>query len=295
MQDNNLWDVMDERLPTWNAPRVVAMRYWSAEDVARLIKLAEAQATTRQIAIELGRTPLAIRLTASRMGLALTAHEVRRSARRHARREGKAALAQVKTLRQRPRIVMTVDFDLTSLTRSERLQLAERLRVLQAAEDGVASVEETSPPVVASPPRRRLQIPAPYDPSAQTPKRLRERYAKREEKRASLGWMKPGRQEPEGAMAAKEVGARAGAVTARRRPERAREERATVRRGKLASDEGASGASVVGRELEALLRGPAVGVRAKDLEDGVRGVGGSRCASPSTGDGFRSRKLLGEA
>ncbi len=61
------------------------------------------------------------------MGLALAAHEVRRSSRRHAKGRGKVALGEVTRLRKRPRIVNTVDFYVTSPMRNERLQLAERL------------------------------------------------------------------------------------------------------------------------------------------------------------------------
>jgi len=188
MNDNNLWDDVERVFHGDVSPRVSKTRYWTDEDMARLVKLAEAQATTRQIALELRRSPLAVRLKASRMGLSLTAHEVRRSARRHAKRQGGAAMAELKSARRRPRIAMTVDFDLSSLTRHERSQLAERLRVMEMEEAGVAPAESTQPDAPISPRRRSLRVPEAYDPSKATSKRHRESNAKRAANRKSLGW-----------------------------------------------------------------------------------------------------------
>jgi hypothetical protein len=114
---NDWGDELDNAFVGREAPRVIEIRYRTDADIARLVKLAQAQATTRQIALELRRAPLAVRLKASRKGLKLAAHEVRRSAKRHAKRKGKAVVAEVTNLRQRSRIAMTVDFDLSSLTR----------------------------------------------------------------------------------------------------------------------------------------------------------------------------------
>jgi len=172
-----------------------ATSYWSADDIATLVRLAQAQATTRQIAIELGRTAQSIRLKASRMGLPLTAHEVRRSARRHAKRQGTAAVADAKSLRRRPRIAITVDFDLSSLTRHERRQLAERLRAMDEEEGGA---EHTSPPSieegasVTPTSGRRLRIPKPYNPSTATAARNRAASADRAANRGALGWTRQG-------------------------------------------------------------------------------------------------------
>ncbi len=275
MQHNNLWEEMEDRVPMWDAPRVIMMRYWSAQDMERLIKLARSQATTRQIAIELGRTALAVRLKASRMGLALTAHDVRRSAKRHAKRQGKAALAEMKKVRQRPRIVMTVDFDLTSLTRGERLQLAERLRALQAEEEGVAPVEAAREPVIPLP-RRRLRVPAPYDPSAETSKRLREQHARRSQHRVSLGWSTQARVEADG-----EGGAEQGAAIRERTPSpsrdksRSRPSTRTARNG--APNERDKPDDALGRAHAArLLSDPRVQARSRELEAAVRGRGSRR-------------------
>lgn len=191
MRRHNLRDDDEHAFPWGDTPRVEEFRYWSAADMATLVRLAEAQATTRQIALELGRTPLAVRLKASRMGLPLTAHEVRRSAKRHAKRQGKAAAAEVTTLRKRPRLAITVDFDLSTLTRHERRQLAERLREMEREEESVApggGAPEEAPPAAA---RRALRIPAPYDPSAATSARHEAANAERRANRASLGWTRP--------------------------------------------------------------------------------------------------------
>lgn len=158
--------------------------------MATLVRLAEAQATTRQIASEPGRTPLAVCLKSSRMGLPLTAHEVRRRAKRHAKRQGKAAAAEVTTFRKRPRVAITVDFDLSTLTRHER-QVAERLREMERAEEGVASGGDAPKEARPAAARRALRIPEPYDPSATTSARHEAANAERRANRASLGWTRP--------------------------------------------------------------------------------------------------------
>ncbi len=205
MRSNYLWRADELESPMGNAPRVIHIRYWTNDDIQRLVKLAAAQATTRQIALELGRSPLAVRLKASRMGLPLTAHEVRRSARRHAKRQGKAAVAEVKNLRQRPRVTITVDFDLSSLTRHERRQLAERLRVMAMEEQGVNP--ESAPPdeEFSAPRRRKLRIHREYDPSAATSARHREANARRHVNRESLGWNRSGAPMDEDAQLLAEV------------------------------------------------------------------------------------------
>lgn len=189
MRHNNLPFTVDAALRARDEGTRRVARYWSAADIAALVRLAEAQATTRQIALELGRTPLAIRLKASRMGLALTAHEVRRSAKRHAKRQGRVAEAETTRLRKRPRIAITVDFDLTTLTRAERQQLAERLRSLEMEEMEV--VPEGALNVPVEPPvrkRRKLKVPKPYNPSAATTEQNLNANAKRRQTRAALGW-----------------------------------------------------------------------------------------------------------
>jgi len=118
--------------------------YWSDEDIANLVRLAGIRASTVQIAIELGRTPKAIRNKASSMGLALTAYAAKRQARRRDREEGAAALNR--SHRKRRTLTVTVDFDISSLTRDERLALAARL-------------------LEAEPEERSLVIPKAYDPS----------------------------------------------------------------------------------------------------------------------------------
>jgi hypothetical protein len=143
---NDLGDELDNAFVGQEAPLVIEIRYRTVADIARLVKLAQAQTTTRQIALELRRTPLAVRPRASRMGLRLTEHEVRRSAKRHAKRKGKAAAAEVTNLRQRSRIAMTVDFDLSSLMRYERRQLAERLRQEDVEEGGGDASESRATP-----------------------------------------------------------------------------------------------------------------------------------------------------
>lgn len=187
MKGHDLYDAIQEGFD-WSPPgRVVEFRYWTAEDISTLVRLAEAQATTRQIALELGRTKLSVRVKASRMGLPLTGYEVRRSAKRHAKRQGSAAVADEKKLRKRPRIAITVDFDLSSLARHERLQLAERLRAMECEEGGVAPCGEVAPDAdIAT--RRPLRIPEPYDHSAATSARHRKSNANRKANRAALGW-----------------------------------------------------------------------------------------------------------
>jgi len=169
-----------------------AARYWSADDIAKLVRLADAQATTRQISLELGRSQLAVRLKASRMGLSLTGHEVRRSVRRQAKRQGRVAEAELTRLRKRACIAITVDFDLGALTRAERAQLAERLRVMEMEEmEVVAPGTAAPPPPAIDPPvlrRRKRKLATPYDPSAATAERNRAAAARRRETRAALGW-----------------------------------------------------------------------------------------------------------
>ncbi len=188
MRSKQLWSPDEYETSMGNRPRVVYIRYWTDDDIWRLVKLAEAQATTKQIALELDRSPLAVRLKASRMGLALTAHEVRRSARRHAKRKGKAAEVELRNLRQRPRIAMTVDFDLSSLTRHERRQLAERLRLMEMEEAGEGEAGARSNESPTAPKRRKLRIPREYDPSSATSARHAEAKARRKANRESLGW-----------------------------------------------------------------------------------------------------------
>ncbi len=188
MKGHDLYDAIQEGFD-WSPPgRVVEFRYWTAEDISTLVRLAEAQATTRQIALELGRTKLAVRVKASRMGLPLTGYEVRRSAKRHAKRQGSAAVADEKKLRQRPRIAITVDFDLSSLARHERLQLAERLRAMECEEGEVAPGGEAAPDAADIAARRPLRIPEPYDHSAATSARHRKSNEQRRANRATLGW-----------------------------------------------------------------------------------------------------------
>lgn len=192
MKGHDLYDAIEEGFD-WSPPgRVVVFRYWTAEDISTLVRLAEAQATTRQIALELGRSKLAVRVKASRMGLPLTGYEVRRSAKRHAKRLGSAAIADEKKLRKRPRIAITVDFDLSSLARHERLQLAERLRAMDGEEEGGDPGAEAAPDAgVAA--RRPLRIPEPYDHSAATSARHHKSNAQRSANRAALGWNRSAR------------------------------------------------------------------------------------------------------
>lgn len=187
MKGHDLYDAGNEAFD-WSPPgRVVEFRYWTAEDISTLVRLAEAQATTRQIALELGRSKLAVRVKASRMGLQLTGYEVRRSAKRHAKRLGSVAVVDEKKLRKRPRIAITVDFDLSSLARHERLQLAERLRAMEREEGDVAPSGEAAPDADVAP-RRPLRIPEPYDHSAATSARHHKSNAQRRANRATLGW-----------------------------------------------------------------------------------------------------------
>lgn len=189
MWHNNLPSKVEAALRARDEGKRTVPRYWSADDIAGLVRLAEAQATTRQIALELGRTPMAIRLKASRMGLALTAHEVRRSAKRHAKRQGRVAEAEATRLRKRPRIAITVDFDLSTLTRAERQQLAERLRTLEMEEMEIVPKGGLTVPVEAPVlKRRKLKVPKPYNPSAATTEQNLRANAKRRQTREALGW-----------------------------------------------------------------------------------------------------------
>lgn len=186
----HLRDEIEAGLEAREAKRRPPSRYWSADDIATLVRLAESQATTRQIAIELRRSTLAVRLKASRMGLALTAHEVRRSARRHARQRGETTPIHGRTLRTPPRIKVTVDFDLSTLSRAERLQLAARLHAMDMEETGATpQAAEAAGAELASRPRP-LRLHEPYDASAATSQRNTAANAKRAANRAALGWKK---------------------------------------------------------------------------------------------------------
>lgn len=163
-------------------------RYWSEDDIATLVRLAESRASTRQIAAELRRSSLAVRLKASRMGLPLTAHEVRRSAKRHARQRGETGPPQGRALRTPPRIKVTVDFDLSSLSRAERLQLAARLYTMDMEEGGATpqAAEAAAAEFIKRP--RPLRLHEPYDVSAATSRQNSAANAKRRANHAALGW-----------------------------------------------------------------------------------------------------------
>ncbi|MCC7324447.1 MAG: hypothetical protein IT358_11480, partial [Gemmatimonadaceae bacterium] len=109
MRYSRLRDEIEAGERAREARRRPVSRYWSEDDIATLVRLAESRASTRQIAAELRRSSLAVRLKASRMGLPLTAHEVRRSAKRHARQRGETVPPQGRALRTPPRIKVTVD------------------------------------------------------------------------------------------------------------------------------------------------------------------------------------------
>lgn len=165
--------------------------HWSDIEIALLVRLATARATTKQIAFELKRSEQAIRLKASRMGLSLTAHEVRRSARRHLKRQGGVMLAEAKSLRARPAIKATIDFDLSSLSRQERLQLIERLLQLERDELGDDSGESsriTRPGLCIECGRRALRVPKRYDASADRSAHNRRANTAHVESRERLGW-----------------------------------------------------------------------------------------------------------
>jgi hypothetical protein len=117
---------------------------WTQAHLDRLVKLAGRGASARQIGLELGRSPLSVRVKASRLGIALAGHEIRQGARRQARREGTAAVADLRETRRPATIKVTVDFDLSSLTRTERQALAERLAAIAEAEGEAARAPKES-------------------------------------------------------------------------------------------------------------------------------------------------------
>ncbi|MGQ0647246.1 MAG: hypothetical protein ACT4P7_06715 [Gemmatimonadaceae bacterium] len=143
-------------------PLRASRSYWSDAELQSLVRLARSQASTRQIAYELKRTPKAIRNKASSMGLALTANDARRAARRHAKAAGEVDAAT--TPRRRRTLKITVDFDISSLTLDERRALAARL-------------------LEQSPAERELVIPKAYDASAAA----LERHERRREQLAANG------------------------------------------------------------------------------------------------------------
>ncbi|MBK7831735.1 MAG: hypothetical protein IPJ56_05135 [Gemmatimonadetes bacterium] len=188
MRYSRLRDEIEAGERAREARRRPVSRYWSEDDIATLVRLAESRASTRQIAAELRRSSLAVRLKASRIGLPLTAHEVRRSAKRHARQRGETVPPQGRALRTPPRIKVTVDFDLSSLSRAERLQLAARLYAMHMEEGGATpqAAEAAAAEFINRP--RPLRLHEPYDASAATSRQNTAANAKRAANRAALGW-----------------------------------------------------------------------------------------------------------
>jgi hypothetical protein len=131
---------------TWNAgvaggkvvQRGRGRQVWTQEHLDRLVELARRGASATQIGLELRRSATSVRVKASRLGIALVGHEVKQGARRQARREGTVAEAELGTTRKRATVKITVDFDLSSLTRTERHALAERLAAIAEAEGEAA-------------------------------------------------------------------------------------------------------------------------------------------------------------
>jgi len=117
---------------------------WTQAHLDQLTALAQRGASAKQIGLELGRSALSVRVKASRLGIALVGHEIKQGARRQARREGTVALAELGSTRRRATVKVTVDFDLSSLTRTERRALAERLAELAAAEGETARAPKVS-------------------------------------------------------------------------------------------------------------------------------------------------------
>ncbi len=284
MRDNALRDSIAKRNEGVGRVGRRAASYWSAEDIASLVRLAEAQATTRQIALELGRSQQAIRLKASRMGLPLTAHEVRRSARRHAKRQGSAAAAETKSVRARPRLTITVDFDLSSLTRHERRQLAERLRAMDVEEGGTASGETSAPPAA----RRPLRIHEAYDPSAATSARHSAANAARAANRAVLGWKRSSPLEDADLLAAQVQ----EALRLVRRRSRSVDEPKLVPL-ETAGAELATSADPIDRlELERLVEDPEVRARLEALENDADAKGAPPYRAPEEDEYARYRRYL---
>lgn len=284
MRDHALRDGFAKRSTGMSRVGRRVASYWSAEDIASLVRLAQAQATTRQIALELGRSQQAIRLKASRMGLPLTAHEVRRSAKRHAKRQGSAAVAETKSVRTRPRIAITVDFDLSSLTRHERRQLAERLRAMDMEEGGAASGERPAPPLG----RRPLRIPEAYDPSTATSARHSAANAARAANRAALGWKRSSPLEDADMLAAQVN----EALRMIRRRSRLVNEAKRVPL-ECADAETATAADPIDRlELERLLEDPEVRARMAALEDEAEAKEAPAYRAPEEDESARYRRYV---
>jgi hypothetical protein len=114
---------------------VNARYYWTTEDMERLVRMAAERTSTQVIASRLGRTEKSVRNKASALGIALTAHGTRRV---HKRLEARGAAPKGSGY-SRAKVRVTVDFDISALTREERLTLAARL--LDLSTDGEQPVE----------------------------------------------------------------------------------------------------------------------------------------------------------
>lgn len=114
---------------------VNARYYWTTEDMQRLARMAAEHTSTQVIASRLGRTEKSVRNKASALGIALTAHGTRRVLKRL---EARGAAPKGSGY-SRAKVRVTVDFDISALTREERFALAARL--LDLSTDGEQPVE----------------------------------------------------------------------------------------------------------------------------------------------------------
>lgn len=104
--------------------------YWMDHELETLVQMAQAREPTLRIARMLGRSVKAVRNKASSIGLALTEYDARRRRRRLRGAEGVTVLLEGRVA-ERGKIRVTVDFDVTALTRDERALLMARLQELE--------------------------------------------------------------------------------------------------------------------------------------------------------------------
>lgn len=109
--------------------------YWTTEDMERLARMAAERTSTQVIASRLGRTEKSVRNKASALGITLGAHGTKRVLKRL---EARGAAPKGSGY-SRGKVRVTVDFDISALTREERLTLAARL--LDLSTDGEQPVE----------------------------------------------------------------------------------------------------------------------------------------------------------
>ena len=143
-------------------------RYWTQEELDTLQRLAMQGVSTKKIASQLRRTPLAIRLKASRLRIPLTEWGDRRSDPQTGARP-----------RRLDRRDLTRNFDVTQLTGEERERLfrnllAETPRLLQIALDIAAGSDPLHPTA--------------YDASAAATERNAARVEEWRKNRKKLGW-----------------------------------------------------------------------------------------------------------